>query len=91
MSAATLEGLAHALANLETFLEPENEKCGVSPEARKASKIYLDTWVRPYILMVLCAMTGEKYSMDQINDFSRLNYFDHGFERLEKLIEYMKP
>lgn len=86
VSADILEGLAHALKNLENYLEPDNKQCSVSPEAREASKLYLDTWVRSYIVMVLCALTGDQDSIEQINDFARQNYFDKGFDRLEELI-----
>lgn len=45
MTKQELAALYEALNHLVTYLDPTDEHCGVDPEARKASRIYLETWV----------------------------------------------
>lgn len=45
MTKQELAALYEALNHLVTYLDPTDEHCGVDPEVRKASRIYLETWV----------------------------------------------
>lgn len=41
--------LEEARADLQTYLEPDNQDCSVGPSCRTASREYLETWVMPGI------------------------------------------
>ena len=87
VSANQLECLAHALKNLEIYLDPRDKRCSVSAEARWESHAYLNNWVKPYLLMLLYALAGDPAFKREINEFADCGYFENGYDRLEKLFK----
>ena len=52
--------LKDALSSLERFLDPNNSRCGVDPEVRKAAQLYLSSWVAGPMRRLLVWAHGEE-------------------------------